>query len=277
MITVRILTMADQLARHHSSKKWLNESPSLATTNWSLFMAATHGDAGLKYDQAASFAEFGRSLSAAELSCYASHVSIIREFLEKSDDPYLIVFEDDLYVDANFNFQAAMKLMETASLDYLRFYARALTPAKILTYIARLQVLRFTWPPAGTQAYALSRRGAANFLQFVLRQPSILRPIDHDLDRYWETGNPIYAVYPWPVVELNAPTTIHTKEQVAARLRDDANTPSQSVWANFKKRIRAWRERFVRKYTERNLLATDQNSAISIARYLKKTGNVNLQ
>lgn len=240
-------------------------------------MAVTHSDAGLKYDQAAAFAASGRSLSPAELSCYASHVSIIRDFLEASNDPYLVVFEDDLYVDANFNFHAAVRLMENGNLEYLRFYARGLVPAKILTYVDRLQVLRFTWPPTGTQAYALSKRGAANFLQFVMRQPSILRPIDHDLDRYWETGNPIYAVYPWPVIEINAPTTIHTKDQVAARLNDDSNLLQQRQLSSFNKKLGSWRERFARHRVERNLLARDRGSALAIAKHLKETNNPNLQ
>jgi glycosyl transferase family 25 len=66
-------------------------------------------------------------------------------------------------------------------------------------------LIRFGTPPWGTQAYIVSREGAARLTQSI---KSISRPVDDEFDRFWQHGLPSYALFPYPVMELESSTTI---------------------------------------------------------------------
>ncbi|MGL4234569.1 glycosyltransferase family 25 protein [Tabrizicola sp.] len=216
-IELRVLTMANATERHARMRATIAAAPSVAALPWDFFHAVQHDEIGLAYDDPTAVLHRGRTLSAPELSCYASHVAIWRAFLASDSADYLLVCEDDVYIDPSFDMATAARLMATTGIDYLRLYGRAIVPARLLLYWTRFQLLRFPWSPGGTQCYMLSRTGAQRLVDHVAALPGILRPIDNEMDRSFATRLPVYALHPWPVLEHNAATTIHADHQVRER------------------------------------------------------------
>ncbi len=217
----RVLTTKGAHVRHATMKQSIGACPSLADADWQFFHAIPHEATNLVYNGADAIRKGGRTLSPAELSCYASHCEIVRQFVEETDFDYLLVCEDDIFIDPNFNFVDAFKMMKVADIDYLRLYARSIVSANLVLYSGRFQVFHFPWSPGGTQAYVLSREGAKRLTLHMQRIGQILRPIDDEMDRAWTIGNPIYALHPWPVLEYNTQTIVHADDQLAIRMAEE--------------------------------------------------------
>lgn len=217
VLSLRVLTTSGAVARQQGIETVIGASPSLANVNWRFVHAIAPAENGLHYDEVASIRSKGRTLSPAELSCYASHIALVENWLENQDSDVLFVVEDDVFLDSWFDFQKAAGAVLSLGLDYLRLYSRVAMPFVQIAYRDRMQLIRFKWSPGGTQAYMLNRAGALRIVAAARRTNCISRPIDDFMDRYWEVGNPLYALYPPAVLELNKPTGIHTQEQVALR------------------------------------------------------------
>lgn len=180
---------------------------------WSFFDAVAADRALLPYDETQTFKAYGSVMSPAEISCAASHMTIISDFIARDDLDYIVVFEDDVLFDPSIDLAATVRVVDLLGIGYLKLYARYFVPAAYLASFGRSALYRFTWPPSGIQGYVLSKAAAQSMLASFLRRPSLELPIDLMMDRYWETGVPIYMLYPFPLLELNVPTTIHTPAQ----------------------------------------------------------------
>ncbi|MGC4025757.1 MAG: glycosyltransferase family 25 protein [Mesorhizobium sp.] len=255
-LQIRVLTTQVATSRQESMREMISASPGLKDLPWSFFFAVPHEETGLQYDAATAFKTRGRTLSPAELSCFASHFAIARDFLTHGSDDYLLVFEDDLFIDPWFDVMQAAQMMNAASIDYLRLYGRALVPAHMLLYWARFQIVRFPWSPGGAQSYCLSREGAARLVSHIDRTGLISRPIDDEMDRSWQTGNAVYGLHPWPVLEKNIVTTIHSADQMATRRADQKALESALAPRNLRSLLVRTSEdiieRINRKRRERN-------------------------
>ncbi len=217
----RVLTMRSAVERQAVMAETIANCRSLARSDWQFFYAVSHEQAGLSYDGMSALNAHGRTLSPAELSCFASHYSIIKGFLDEGEANYLLVCEDDIVIDPHFNFDDVFRMMHAADIEYLRLYSRSMVPADLIIYWARFQIFHFAWTPGGAQAYALSRAAATRLVNHIEARGQITRPIDDEMDRAAEIGNPVYALYPWPVLEHNAPTTIHLDDQLALRFEEE--------------------------------------------------------
>jgi glycosyl transferase family 25 len=51
----------------------------------------------------------------------------------------------------------------------------------------------------------MSKRGAKIFTE---RFRTVNETVDLAMDRFWETGMPIYSIFPYPVIERYSPTSI---------------------------------------------------------------------
>jgi glycosyl transferase family 25 len=272
---VKILTMKSAEKRQRQMSRNLETASGIASASWSFFYALSPEAAGLQYDERHTFEEYGRTLSPAELSCFASHYKIIEDFVLEGAAEYLFVLEDDVFLDPCFNFDLLPEFMSAIGVDYLRLYSRDLSPANLLNYSGRTQIYRFTWPCGGTQAYIFSRNGAEKFLNARASDRRIARPIDVELDRYWTTGNAIVALYPYPVMEMFEGTLIHTNDQMAIR-RDrqtvlQARAPStlQKIKLIFQKNQLKMR----RRIAEIQFRKTDVKTGQRAATFFKARGN----
>lgn len=167
------------------------------------FFDALGGDAPspLTVDQSRQSKFFGRILGYGELGCFKSHHAVMQDFLDNLDADWLLVLEDDVWIDAEFPFADFARLFAGNGIDYFRLFARRAKPADVMFIIGQRQVIRYRSDPFGTQAYMISRAGASRFLAHAR---AIDRPIDDELGRFWEHGLDAYAVYPFPAVERGA-------------------------------------------------------------------------
>lgn len=158
----------------------------------------------------------GAPLRPGEIGCFASHFRLLREFKETRAAAWLLVVEDDVLIDSGFPFDQLLALMERAGLEYLKLYSRfPVRYQKVGEKILGRNIVRFRGSlfglpgrpslPLGTQGYLISRDGAAAFIHSV---DAIFRPIDWELDRYWNNGLGSYSIYPHPLLELASQTTI---------------------------------------------------------------------
>ena len=172
---------------------------------WSIRDASTEPPPDLPYHSRSAMIDTGRNLGASELGCFASHYLALRDFVRSSKSTHLMVIEDDVLLDPGFAFDGLPGLMSSAGIEYLRLYSRFLPRHRILAGLGSRLLVRFETPAYGTQAYVVSRHGAGRLIGFINR---ISRPIDDEFDRFWRHGLPGYALFPYPVLELESPTTV---------------------------------------------------------------------
>lgn len=260
-VVIRVLTLERATDRQDRMRQVIECCAGLSGVPWRFSMAIPHDQAGLTYDDAEAYAARGRTLSPAELSCFASHIQILRDWLRESPSDVLMVLEDDLYLDPWFNFKIAPWVMVESNIDFLRFYVRAHAPAKPIAYVGRTQVVRYTWTPGGAQAYMLTRRGAQRIVDAVDKTKRIYLPVDDFYDRPWEVGNGLYALFPSAVLELVVPTTIHSTEQLQQRRVRQAAL-EQALPKGWSSKLagkrRALVERLARRRCEQAMSRTDE-------------------
>lgn len=171
---------------------------------WSFQDASDGSEEVLPYDPKLARRRMGRDLKPSEIGVFQSNIKVLRKFVEDGAG-FLLVCEDDVFVDFEFDFQALMTAMTQADLDYMRLYSRRVSPARHLLFWRNRWLVRFFWEPFGMQAYLINAAGAARLLD---RFKAISRPIDDELDRFWENGFPLYSLFPHPVLELSSPSSI---------------------------------------------------------------------
>lgn len=171
------------------------------------FFDALRGDAvsDIAPDASRQARRFGRPLAANEIGCFKSHVALLGEFARDPTLEWLLVLEDDVWVDTAFDFADITARLTAAQIDYLRLYARRWKAADVVQHWGERQLLRFRTDPYGTQAYLISRAGARRFIASL---HSIDMPIDDELGRFWVNGLEIYAVFPFPVIERSLPSSL---------------------------------------------------------------------
>lgn len=179
-------------------------------------MDASDGTLGIPpYDERRALVVMGRTLTRPEIGCYESHVKALREFLENGTESHLLVVEDDVLVDLDFTWNDLIVSMEEAGIDYIRLYSRRAPPARHVQYWRNRWLIRYRWEPLGTQAYLVSRRGAAKLVDALT---PLAREVDQQIDRYWEHGLLPYTLFPHPVIELTAPTSFPVRNPPPSRL-----------------------------------------------------------
>ncbi len=133
---------------------------------WEFFDAHTQLAPLLRHVVGATRSTHGRTLRGGELGCYSSHWSLWR-WLVESDCEQMIVLEDDVQVDWRFiDFISGINFADM-NINYLRLFAKI--PAR-WRYVATPfldryhHLIRFTGYALGTQAYLLTKAGAAQLL-----------------------------------------------------------------------------------------------------------------
>lgn len=173
------------------------------------FFKALRGDDPCAYsaDEKNQIVRFGRNLTKSEIGCFKSHVSVLSEFETYPDLKWLLVIEDDVWVDTLFDFSATVEWLESQGINYLRLYARRWKSADVIAHWNERQFIRFKTDPYGAQAYLINRIGAQAFRASF---KSIDMPIDDELGRFWRHGLEIYALFPFPVIERAATSTLQS-------------------------------------------------------------------
>jgi glycosyl transferase family 25 len=211
------------LPRSTDRREMVAERMSKLRWKWRFFDASSAIADGLSHDPERVLIRRGYKLSEAEIGCFSSHISCLKEYSASasSASDYLIVIEDDVFLDMSFDFDALPGLMDQLGIHYMRLYSRFVTRAEYIGRIGLKGLYRFVVPPYGTQAYIVSKAGAKQLVQSITR---IDRPIDDEMDRYWVNGLPTYALFPYPAIELNLQSTI-----VKGFAKKDSRSRSQKL------------------------------------------------
>lgn len=201
-IAVSVISLSSASERRSTTSAMLNGQG----LPWSFFDAHTSvGCEGLHYDDGTARRCFGRALTLPEKACYSSHYAVWKAFLEQGQSDYLLVLEDDLIIDLDFPLPRFAAFCRVFGIDYVRLFGKHFAPAARLGFFFDRSLVRFTTSPAGTQAYLLSVEGARRLVESCR---SLDMAIDLAMDRFWETGLPLYSIFPYPVIERFVPTQI---------------------------------------------------------------------
>jgi GR25 family glycosyltransferase involved in LPS biosynthesis len=173
---------------------------------WSYFDAHTSLEhSGLRYDPKQAKRRFGRTLSAPEIAVCSSQVAVLSDFLERGSTEYLLVLEDDVIFDTDFPLDQFCAFCSEKGIDYIRLFGKHYAKAARLGFFFDRSIMRYKSSPAGAQAYLMTKAGARKFLE---NYRSIDTTVDLAMDRFWELGLPIYAIFPYPIIERFSPTSI---------------------------------------------------------------------
>ena len=186
-----------------------------AGLDWAFFDACTAPPHDLPYLPDRALAVHGRELTPGELGCFASHWALWKLVAAEDGPDLLLVLEDDLLLDPVFFSRLDAVAAAARRFGYLRLYAKVPAGMRLETSFLDRHVARFSGRAYGTQAYLIDRASAQRWLSSI---PAIVRPVDDEMDRYWQHGIPIRSVFPAPVIEVNYGSTIEAKRRASAPL-----------------------------------------------------------
>lgn len=220
LMEVKVISLENSVERREFIANNLKFIPMIS---WSFFNANTGSDddSHLVSDQASQRRQFGRSLTIGEVGCFKSHYNVLSQFLSSGSANWLLVLEDDVWIDGGFDFQELIELLDRRSIDYIRLFAKMFKPADIVAELSGFrQILRFRTDPYGAQAYLINKRGCEAFLKD-LRKISF--PIDDELGRFWRHKLDPYCVFPFPVVERNTQSSLEKFRRDVVLSRDNSS------------------------------------------------------
>ncbi len=177
--------------------------------SWAWFDAHRELAPPLSYTQDDAIVAKGRPMFPGELGCYSSHYAAWQAFLTTST-VQLLVLEDDTIVDWGFLEKLVAVDLEAAGMQYLRLYAKRPCAYREVLHDAierQRTLVEYLDRPLGTQGYLMTRGGAERFVRHCR---TVRRPLDDELDRSWEHGVPCLGVYPFPLIEQAAASTIES-------------------------------------------------------------------
>jgi glycosyl transferase family 25 len=198
-LTIKVINLEKDAARRQAVTENLKD---FNGGNWSFFKAlGSDSPCSHVPDPAGQLIRYGRELGPGEIGCFKSHVAVMQAFIADPDAEWLLVLEDDVWVDVLFDYQKVIRDAEKLGINYVRLYAKRFKPARVIHGWGEHQLIRYETDPYGTQAYLINKPGAQRFLESV---KTITMPIDDELSRFWVNGLDTYAVYPFPVIEKSA-------------------------------------------------------------------------
>ena len=141
-------------------------------------------------------------LKKAEIGCYISHLKACEKIVRDNLD-YAIILEDDIILEPYFEIIPDV----INSIDKKWNYIKLIFPFKKKRITKKIpldlgifydspyefELVKWKKPPVGTQAYAISREGAVEFLK---KRSVFYRPIDVDLQFTWETNLNVMGLRP---------------------------------------------------------------------------------
>lgn len=217
-LEVVVISLSDQTDRRRRIAEVLGQRD---VAQWRFFDALrADSDAfGLKGDHDLQKLQYGRALGSSEIGCFKSHYSVLRDFVENGTTTWILVLEDDVWLDPHFDIDEVIAFAEARGLGFIRLFAKAYVSGKIIGRLSNFrQVVRFSSDPYGTQASLFSRQGARDFIESI---GSINLPIDDELGRFWVHGLAPVAVFPFPAVEMSVPSNLDTERVSGAVDRDN--------------------------------------------------------
>lgn len=198
-----VISMADAAERRGR----FQDRARSASIAWSFYPARAALHPSLSYDERDAIVAKGRPLRPGELGCFSSHYAVWED-LQTDDVGQYIVLEDDVIVDWAFVGKMIEIDFGQMGINYLRlFYKWPARPAILRhPFIERSRsIVELSGPAFGTQGYVITKAGARILLDHCR---VVRRPIDDEMDRSWAHGLRKLAIFPFPIIEESAQSTI---------------------------------------------------------------------
>ena len=198
-----VISMADASERRARFEERARSAP----VPWSFYSAHTGLHPALHYDEQTAIVSKGRPLRPGELGCFSSHYAAWEDLQSDVADQY-VVLEDDVIVDWTFLGKLAEVNLAEMGINYLRLYYKFPVGSALVkeNFVERARsIVELSGPAYGTQGYAITKAGAKIFLNHCR---VVKRPVDDEMDRSWVHGLPNLAVFPFPIMEESAASTI---------------------------------------------------------------------
>jgi glycosyl transferase, family 25 len=205
---VRVISLPSAKERQARFAKTLEAFPQI---EWEFFEGGHQTAEGIEYQPERALISQGRTLSEGDVGCFVSHYRVWRSLLA-SEHQQMLVLEDDVYVD----WPAVIPFLSRdlgENLHFLRLYAHRPAISRELGWLCGRRVVQFLHYTYGMQAYLVTREGARRLI--AAATPVIDRAIDDFIDRSWDHGIPNLCVFPFPVIELEVPSSIGTVDRYA--------------------------------------------------------------
>lgn len=216
IMAIRVISLPDSALRRSRIVAEMADQP----LPWAFVDALDADGPGPPAPAAAQIVAYGRALTGSEIGCARSHLAALAAFDAQPALRWLAVIEDDVWLDPEFDLAALAARLDELGIGYLRLHAREWRPAREVARWGERQILHVYSDPYGTQGYLIDRASAQGLRRSITQ---ILRPIDDEMGRFWENGLDIHMLFPFPLTERAAPSTL-----AAARDRARAARPAPS-------------------------------------------------
>ncbi len=138
--------------------------------------------------------KFARPLMKTEIACAISHISLWKKLLEDDEAEYYCIFEDDTYLDKNLTKIITNPKIE--NFDLIKFSGLKKVPYKKIHSINNnYSLMKLAYGPLDAASYRISKKAAKKLINYTY---NLTHPIDIMLDRSFDHGIPIHAVFPYP-------------------------------------------------------------------------------
>lgn len=212
-LALRVISLDDSAER----RALVRENLAGFALPWAFLDGSRAADASdLTVDPAGQRMRFGRELTQGEVGCFKSHMRALAEFDADPALDWLLVMEDDVWLDPAFPYGALATWLDDHRIGFLRLFAREWRRAWPRFHFGERQVLYLATDPFGTQGYLISRSAAQGFRSRVRR---VVRPIDDEFGRFWENGLDNHLLFPFPMVERHGASTLNTARSDAGQMR----------------------------------------------------------
>lgn len=209
-------------------------------------------------DAAEFLVNTGRRITAGEIGCFASHRRIWQRCAATRSP--VIILEDDFELVGDFAaaIRATERLLPTSG--FIRMHTDIRGRKHPVWRDAGISLHRFTKPPHGLMAYALTPRVAQSFVE---QTATLAMPVDVFTKRYWDHGFAMYALLPY--------TFTHSKHHQSTTIRGRRRTSKPLAVAVRRFTYRCvWQWQRLRfnllfKEGDHTVLATSETDAVNVS------------
>ncbi len=146
------------------------------------------------YDDAEFVRNCGRSATANEIGCYASHLALWRQCAQ--GDEALVILEDDSQLNRCFIDGIRIVEQRISRWGFIRIAGPAIRRSSSVEIVGAFDIRRCQQVPLLALGYAISPRAAARLARI---GAVVQEPVDKFMQRFWLHKQPIQALRPYIV------------------------------------------------------------------------------
>lgn len=173
-----------------------------------VFFDAVRGSEGhvlfAKYDDRKRRRHHGRSLSAGELGCFASHYLLWQHCCDLQQT--IVVLEDSIQLNANFAAVLAQMDAISAHGGFVKLHNFTPAPTKAVLHLdTEVTLVKYLARTNGTKGYILTPAAAGALIQ---NAQTWFEPVDDFMDKEWQHHIAKFGIVPMPVGNQDMPSEI---------------------------------------------------------------------